>query len=337
MGAKDNRGGRGVADVLVTGGTGFIGRHLVDALSARGERVRVMARHDAAFGPSVVFVRGDVTEPASMVRALDGVNTVYHVAGATRVLRVREYERVNVGGTRCLIDAATRLATPPRVVYLSSLSAGGPSPPDRPRHESDPPAPASPYGRSKWDAEVRLRESGLAVTAVRSSGVVGPGDPNSLALFRTAKRGIVVVPGKRDPRVAWVDVSDLVEGLILAAERGERMAAGPGSGVYHVAMAEQPPFREAGRVAAAAVGRGHVRTIRLPSSAVWGIGLGTEFVAWLTNRPGTLTRDRVADALAGSWTCTTDKANRDLGFVARTDLTAAFVRTAAWYRERGWL
>ncbi|MFO0844400.1 MAG: NAD-dependent epimerase/dehydratase family protein [Gemmataceae bacterium] len=324
--------------VLVTGGTGFIGRPLVQALLARGDRVRCLVR--ASRPPDGAEpVPGDITQPNTLPEALRGVDVVYHLAGATLVWHPVVYRRANALGTRNLARACAEQPRPPLVVYLSSLAAAGPAVDGRPRTEDDPPRPASYYGRSKLGGERALAEVADRVpgTVVRACATVGPGDPNGIRLFQAAKVGVNGVPGTPDFRLAMIYVEDVVRALLLAADRGARLNGDGRTGVYFAAMERQATLGELGQLAGDAIGNPRVKTVGLPRwfARLWGGGLDL-FVA-VTGQKRLLTTDRIREAYAGSWTCRTDKARDELGFTCQVGLADGFARTVAWYRAHGWL
>src|SRR5262249_22697525 len=145
-----------------------------------------------------------------------------------------------------------RLLTPPRLVYVSSLAAGGPSLPDSPRREGQPPAPVSAYGRSKLAAEGQLKKlaSYFPITVVRPAVVVGPGDPHTIKIFRSVKKGFNVVPGPVDPRMSLIYVDDVVSALLLAAQRGQTISPDSNQederGIYFITSEESLTFCEMG-------------------------------------------------------------------------------------------
>jgi nucleoside-diphosphate-sugar epimerase len=332
-----------MARALVTGATGFIGRHLVAVLAERGDRVRCLVRRPAGeqpFGPlDVEYHRGDVTDAASLAEAVRDVDVIYHVAGATLVRTPKQYMAVNAEGTRHLAAACAGQPRPPKIVYVSSLAAAGPSTPERPRTETDPPAPVSEYGRSKLAAEEHLRAAAdrVPATVLRPPGVIGPGDPHNLVLFRAARRGLIAAPGSTAHRLSWIDVDDLARALLLATERGEVLGPDGGRGVYFVALDEMPTYAELGRLVGAAVGCEHVRAVAAPRALCRAVGRVNDLRVWLTGRPLLLTTDKMREGVAGSWTCSSAKAKRDLGFACRVGLADSFRRMAAWYAERGLL
>ncbi len=287
-------------------------------------------------------VRGDITVPASLVPALRGVERVYHLAGATVVASPHRYKAVNTLGTRNLVAACGRLATPPVLLFLSSLAAAGPSTPNRPRREEDVPAPVSEYGRSKLLAECQLRHwaGRLPITIVRPPGVFGPGDPNTIKLFQMARHGVNLIPGSAEQQLDFIFVDDLVAAIPMAAALGERLAASDadvGRGVYFVAMDERPSVRDLGDLAGRTMGTSFIRHVVIPPWAARFAARATDFVARLTMQPMLLTSDKMSEALAGSWICSSAKAKRAWGFACRTGLADGFAKTVAWYRRHGWL
>jgi nucleoside-diphosphate-sugar epimerase len=338
--------------VLVTGATGFIGRHLVERLLASGVEVRCLLRVREGtalpLGPEITPVRGDITRPETLANAVEGVDVVYHLAGKTLAFSAAEYDRINAEGTRLVAEACARRPSPPVLVFVSSLAAAGPSPFDAPRDESEPSRPVSNYGRSKQAAEAALRSLAdrVPITVLRPPGVFGPREPYMLGLFRSVQRGISLVPSLSPFRISLIDVRDLVEALFLAAPRGRRLlpelATGNGDesdsrGIYFIADPETPTYAGLGQEVALAVGRRSVRTIRLPGPLGFALAAAAELPARVRGRPFLLNLDKMREAVAGSWTCRTDRARLELGFQPAASLADRLRQTACWYRDHGWL
>src|SRR5688572_9930924 len=203
---------------LVTGGTGFVGSHLVDELLALGWTVRCTVRSTSRLrwleGKAVEPVLGDLHDPALLLAAAKGVGVVFHVAGVIKGETLADYRRGNVEATRNLLDATMSVK---RFIYVSSITACGPSPDGVPLTEDRPCAPISLYGKSKAEAEevVRTRRKD-GVTIVRPPIVYGPRDEGMLDLYRTLAKGMR--PEIGGPKfTSLVHVRDLARGMIAAA------------------------------------------------------------------------------------------------------------------------
>jgi nucleoside-diphosphate-sugar epimerase len=204
-----------MAKALVTGATGFIGSKLTERLLADGNDVTCLvrdpARAQALRALGVRLALGDVRDPDAMLAAVDGADVVYHLAGMVRAFRSDEMMETNARAFRNVADACAQCTTPPRLIFVSSLAAAGPSPAGRPRVESDPPAPVSNYGRTKRAAELIAEEyaARIPITIVRPPIVFGEGDQNMLAVFRSIFRlGIHLALGVAYSRYSLIHVSD---------------------------------------------------------------------------------------------------------------------------------
>lgn len=342
--------------VLVTGATGFIGGRLVSRLIERRHQVFCLARGSArteelrAAGARLLF--GDVTDAASVSKAIgeSQAGTVFHLAGLLRARRSVDFMLVNARGVEHVAAACARRAGPPVLVVVSSLAAVGPSPESSSRTESDDPTPISNYGRSKLAGErAAAKYAGVVpTTIVRPPVVFGPGDRAVLEMFRSIARwGVHVVPGWHggDGRVSLVHVDDLVEGLLLAAVKGERLdeRIPPGHGVYFMAGEDAPTYADLGRAIAAALERDPPTVIHVPGPVLTLLGIGGNLMSLVRGRVGWINSDKMAEALVdGSWICSSAKAREQLGWLpapraAGGTLAERLRDTAEWYRRTGWL
>lgn len=322
--------------VCVTGGSGFVGSHLVEALCRQNLRVRVLMRKTSSrahLPHEVEVIEGDLHDHAALTHAVAGVATVFHLAAVTRAHSTPEYFQANAEGTRHLIEAmCAAQPRPRRLVYLSSLAAAGPALPGKPVQLADLPCPITAYGRSKLAGEALCQQStqDFEVVMLRAPAVYGPRDRDLFLCFALAMRGVMLVPQGPDRFLQFIHVSDLVDALRLAA------TAPRASGVYHVAEAQPYTLGEFARWLAHAVGR-RVRAIRIPA---WGMRIAaaaSEFGAKMIGRATIFNREKVREILASGWLCETDAAKRDLGFEGQISLPIGLTSTAAWYRDQGWL
>ncbi len=238
-------------NVLVTGGTGFVGSQIVATLVRRGDRVRVLRRPNSSLialaGLEVEHVIGDILEPEAVARAVAGCDLVFHVAALSSYWRAQRAQvyRVNVEGTR-IVMAACLAAGIPRVVHTSSAAAIGVRRDGAPADEMlsfDAFSASWAYGDSKHLAELevlRAVEQGLPAVMVNPVAVIGPGDHyliSSSMIVEFARRPVpVVTPGG----LCVADIDAIVAGHLAAAERGrvgERYILG-GENLTHRQIAE---------------------------------------------------------------------------------------------------
>jgi len=325
---------------LVTGATGFIGQTLAERLLARGHRVRALVRDPtraAELGAAgVELVAGDVARPETLPAAVDGVDAVVHLAGLTKALTRDELFRVNAGGTRALARAAAAVGRP-RFVLVSSLAASGPARAGRPRTEEDRPAPVSLYGESKLAAEEAVRELAgkLDVTVVRPPAVYGPRDAELLpALFRMARAGVIVKAGFADKRYSLVHVEDLSDAIVLAAERGRGLGRSGNEGVYFTDDGAPRGWDELGRAALEALGRRGV-VVSVPEAVSWLVAGASSVASRITGKAAILSLDKMLEIREGAWTCTSERARRELGWEPRFDLAEGMRQSVDWFRRAG--
>jgi nucleoside-diphosphate-sugar epimerase len=318
--------------ILVTGGTGFIGSHLLERLSASGVPVRCLLRQrkkPRSLPPGVEPVFGDLTSGEGVEDALRGATIVIHLAGVTKALTVADFYSGNVRTTGILVRALAGRAI--RLVHVSSLSAIGPSRDGTPVAEEEPPHPLTHYGKSKLEAERLVRELAPEAVIVRPPVVYGPRDTDVFQLLKSISQGLVIEISGGDRWFSAIYVDDLVDGLLAAAEspRAEGRA-------YFLAHPQPTTWRELSS-AAARVMACRPRTLRVPVPVGNAVGYAAEVWSRLTRKPGIVSREKVAEAQCRWWTCDTRRATAELGFEAKTTLEAGLAVTLGWYKEAGWL
>lgn len=322
--------------VLVTGGTGFIGRHLCRRLLAEGCRVRVLCRGAAAAGDldgAVEVAIGDVTSPASLPAAFAGADTVFHLASALGATPFgpQGFFAVNAEGTRHVLDAA-RAAGARRVVHCSSVGVLG-NIQGPPAAEDAPLRPEDDYERSKARGEEFARDqagAGLPVVIARPGWAYGPGDTRTFKLMRAIATRRFFFVGNGTTREHPVYIDDLTAGLA----RCRSAEAAPGE-VVTIAGDEIVTIEDlCGRIARAiGVPLTRLHVPREPLRTVAGLLEGA-FKA--VGREAPLTRAKV-DFFLKHRAYDTAKAKRLLGFAPRISLDEGLPRTIAWYRQQGWL
>jgi dihydroflavonol-4-reductase len=319
---------------LVTGGTGFVGGHLVEALVRGGHEVSVLARSPGKVTPLVNLgasvVRGHLHDTAALNQAVEGQDIVYHVAGVVAARNEAEFLHANCDGTRNMVAAAERGRTT-RFVLVSSLAAGGPAPKGAPLTGREPPRPVTAYGRSKLAAEQVVTSSSVRWSIVRPPIVYGPRDREVLKVFRLVRLRIAPVFGDGAQELSAVHATDLAEALVAVG-----MSPTTAGSVYIPCHPEIFTSAELGSTIAATMGHS-VTTVRIPAWAGRALLSVTERASRIARQPTILTTDKANEFFQPAWTGNPESLTRDTGWRARYDLARGLAETYAWYRRAGWL
>jgi nucleoside-diphosphate-sugar epimerase len=323
--------------VLVTGATGFTGGHLARALAGRGYAVRALARRPEAsrLGEAGVdLVPGDLEDRASLDRALQGVDVVYHIAAIYRQagLPDAKYRAVNAMAVRSIIEAAAG-ARVRRVVHCSTVGVHGDIE-HPPANEDAPLRPGDVYQETKVEGEAEARaaakDTGIEVVIARPTGIYGPGDRRLLKLFRGVARGRFVILGSGRIYYHLTYIDDLVEGFRLCGE----VPAAAGR-TYILAGGQVTTLEELVKMIAEEAGVAPPR-LHLPVWPFWMAGAACEAICSPLGIEPPLYRRRV-DFFTKSRAFDISRARRELGYDPRVTLRDGIRRTLAWYRDAGWV
>lgn len=324
---------------IVTGATGFIGRHLTDFLFAGGHEVICPVRE-----PDRLQHLELTTIKITTFEKLDNeinqgaqIDYVFHVAGATRSLDYEGYYRANVELTKNLLELIVRKVDHEhfkRFVFVSSQAVNGPAADSSSCvTEYDHPNPVSLYGRSKLEAEQIVRDYSrdLPCVIVRPSTVFGPGDKDVLGVFRSCKYHVApCLPGK-NRKVSVVFVDDLVEGIVSAALSERSLGK-----TYFITNPEPVIWRDFIREIAHVMGV-RVMILPIPKIILRTFGIFSDIVGRLSGRPSLFRTEKIHEMDHWYWICSSDLANRDLGWIPKNTLNEALTKTYCWYTKNGWL
>ena len=326
--------------VFLTGGSGFVGSYVAEQLSALGHTVRALVRprSDSKFLKTLLnieFAAGAVEDRPSLDAAVRGVDAVVHVAGLVKARQPREFFQVNTEGTRNLLSAAEAQAPGlKRFVYVSSLSAIGPSADGKPVPDDAPPRPVTQYGHSKLAAEqaVLAAKDRLPVTVIRPPLIYGPRDRETLAFFTSVKNGVLPVLGDGRNTLSVVYGEDCAAAVVRAA-----VSNGPSGRAYFVDDGSVYVWRDALAEVEKAMGKRAFFRLGLPMAAVKVAAAASQLYGKVTRTAQMLTLDKVNELKQRHWVCEGSGARRDLGWHPRTTWSDGVAKTVAWYRESGWL
>ena len=313
---------------LVTGGSGFIGSHLLERLSTLGQPVRALVRRNTALPAGVEPAFGDLITGEGVGAAVAGATTIIHAAGVIKALAAGDYYAGNVRATELLARASAGAA---RFVHVSSLAAIGPSRDGIPVLEDAEPHPLTHYGKSKLEAERVLRKLLPDAVIVRPAVVYGPRDTGVFPILQSLSKGLRLEIGGGERWFSAIYVADLVEALLAAAQ-----VPGAAGRDYFAAHPKPASWADFGATAARIMSR-RPHVLRVPPAMAYAVGWCAEMWSQAARSPSIISREKITEARATHWTCDTGRAARELGFSAGTPLETGLASTLAWYKEAGWL
>jgi dihydroflavonol-4-reductase len=324
-------------NVLITGGTGFLGRHLTRALRRDGRAIRILARPASDLSwlgeLDVKVALGDVLLPSTLAEAFDGTEVVYHLAGMLGGAPVPDaaYRDLHVYGTLNVLMVA-QAAGVKRFVHVSSPGVLGPIQ-NPPADETWPHAPSNIYEVTKSEGEKLAltfgERTGLSLTVVRPEFVYGPGDTHVLSLFRAIQKQRFFYVGSGESYVHPTFVGDAVRGMTLCE------AAGQDGGVYHIAGPEPVTIRQLATTIAEAMGVLPPR-LQVPRLLAMTAAAGLEWLAMVLPFRPPLNRSAI-NLLTETRFFSTARAEAELGYRSQVSLAEGIRRTVAWYREQALL
>lgn len=322
--------------VFVTGGTGFVGSHVVEELVDRGHEplclVRESSDTDHLEEVGVETHLGSLTDIDAMRGALADCEAVVHIAGVIKAGEPRWFYRINGEATCRLAEAAVE-ENPEleRFVYVSSVAAQGPC--STPNSQPVDTEPVSHYGKSKLLGEKGVR--GLAdkmpVTVFRPPPVYGPRDEGVLPIIQAAAWGLAPTPGWDNQRTSAIHAFDLAEALVDGIERDHDSGA-----IFPIDDGEIHTWGDVAQAFGDALGTTPIQ-ISVPAFV---FDIAARVNEWqadvLGGDRGMLSRDKVRE-MGHDWVCGNDSVCKQLDWEPSWPLDEGAEQTAQWYREHGWL
>ncbi|HEY5713335.1 MAG TPA: NAD-dependent epimerase/dehydratase family protein [Allosphingosinicella sp.] len=301
------------ATLAVTGGTGFVGGHLIRAARAAGFEIRALTRGWRPPEDGIDWVEGALDRPDSLVKLATGADALVHIAGLINAPSRAGFEAVNVGGTAAAIDAARRAGVR-RFVHISSLAAREPE--------------LSDYGWSKSRSERLVAASGLDWTIVRPPAIYGPGDRETFELFKMARRGFVALPPKG--RFSVIHVEDLCRLILTLVDEPETFSETyePDDGIV-----DGWDHRHFARTLSRVFGK-RAATVAMPKMVMQGASRIDRLVR---RGKAKLTPDRVRYFCHPDWVVTAEARPPEALWKPAIRTPTGLKATAAWYQEQGWL
>lgn len=331
------------ANVLVTGGGGFLGRHLIPLLMAAGANVTCIVRQPAKvqMEAAVHILRGDCLDANSMDHAIKGQDIIIHMAAMLFGNSWQDYMRTNSIASQNLARLNNQNAR--RVILVSSLAAAGPCDQLPGKRESEIPAPVSAYGWSKLMSEQILSKAYQEkLVIIRPPIIYGSGDRGLLPLFKSCSSGLGITPGLRKFPVSAIHALDAARAIVLAA------SAPDAHGIYHIGDGHNYTMDEICRAMGKAAGRTNTRILSVPlplmalSAAFSSCGatLYNRIRQTFGRRPSrapSWNLDKYREARQSGWLACTERIRKELGFESEMNLEQGMAETYTGYKKAGWL
>ena len=332
--------------ILITGAGGFIGGFLVEEALKRGydtwAAVRSTTSREFLKDDRIHFIELDYEEEENLEKTLADHKAergrwdyIVHNLGVTKSTNYLDFERVNYGYLRTLVDALQDTDMVPDVfLMMSSLSVMGPGDEKtyQPIMPTDVPMPNTFYGVSKLKAEAYLQSiEGFPYTIFRCTGVYGPHEKDYYLMIKSIKRGFDFSVGFDKQMLTFIYVKDLATGVMDALERGPLRKA------YFISEDRAYTQQEFRKIVCEELGKKHVLPVTCPLWLVKQVCSVAEWLGKVTMKPSTLNRDKFKILKQRNWQCDTSESRRDFGFNPKYALREGIREAIAWYREAGWL
>lgn len=323
---------------VVTGGTGFVGSHLVDRLLEIGHSVKCIVRKTSNLrwlkDKPVELIDSGLTDKDSLRNVLKDADYLFHCAGVVKAKDEKGYFDGNVLTTQNLLEACEEVCPGiKRIIIISSQTACGPSLDRIPCDEKVIPHPITTYGRSKLEQE-KVSQSfmnRLPITIIRPPAIYGERDTEIYLVFKTYKAGLFSLIGFNKKLLSIVHIADLINGIELAAFNEK--ATGQ---IYFISSEKFYDWKEIKSAMKKGFNRNSI-IVRLPHFIVYSVAAIAEIFSKFSSKPATFNLEKARDWVQENWTCSVTKAIDELGYSQEVTLEEGMKRTVEWYKEMKWL
>jgi nucleoside-diphosphate-sugar epimerase len=329
--------------ILITGASGFIGSFIVEEALKRGFETWAAVRKSSSKAflqdERIHFIELNLSSKEQLVEQLKGQHFDYvvHAAGVTKCLNKADFHRINTEGTKHLVEALMEVKMPlKRLVFVSSLSVFGAIKEQMPYdeiRESDTPQPNTEYGRSKLAAEQYLGSLGTRVPYIilRPTGVYGPREKDYFMMAKSIKQHMDLAVGFQRQDITFVYVTDVVQAIFLALEKGETGRK------YFLSDGEVYQSTTFSDLIHEELGRPWWLRITAPTWVLRIVTFFGEYVGRMTGKVTALNNDKYNILKQRNWRCDIEPARQELGYEPQVKLEEGVKRTIKWYKDNKWL
>jgi len=320
--------------VLVTGATGFVGKHLVEELLNNGYKVRVLIRPNSNIKDiKSLNVDIKVSSPFNaddMNTAVKDIEYVVHCAGALKGIRWEDYYKGNFLYTKNLVDAVKKYNPGiKKFIFISSQAASGPST-STPKKEIDFDKPISFYGKSKLLAENELKDSRIPYIILRPSSIYGPGDTEFFPLFKMAEKNIHLLVNRGKNKINLIYVKDFINAIMLSIKKEVY------NKTYYVSDGNEYLWKDICDIVSKTVGKKYIN-LPIPGFIASIVGNINTLISKITGKPLLLNRDKIKEGRCKYWLFDISLIKKELGFEPSVKPEDGFRYAYKWYVQEGWL
>ena len=325
--------------VLITGASGFVGFHLIEAALAKGLEVYAAVRRSSEIkhlgSYNINYTYPDFTNIDALAKDLKEheYDFIIHAAGTTKAKNQEEYNKVNADYTINLANAVEKSGIElKKMVFISSLAAIGPlSQENQLINEQTKAGPVTAYGKSKLLAEEKLQAVKLPLIVLRPTAVYGARDKDIFIILKTFSQGFEPYIGNKPQQLSFIYVKDLAAVSINALFTNEGA-----NGAYNITDGRVYSRYEMADICKSVLKKKTLK-FHLPFSVVKGLAFLMEKSYGFLDKTPALNIEKLAELTASNWCCNIEKAKQNLGFQPEFDLTKGLTEALAWYKEQKWL
>jgi nucleoside-diphosphate-sugar epimerase len=330
--------------ILLTGATGFVGRHIVEEALRKGFQIIASVRESSNLDflkeKNIPFVYLSLHNTKKLSCELNELQNKYgniefviHNAGVTQSLKNKSYYDVNFQLTNNLLNAVSDLKNPPKFIFMSSMAAIGSGQEFslKPIRETDSPNPITHYGKSKLKAEELLMNQEIVPwIIVRPTAVYGPWEKNIFSMIKLVNNGFEFYVGSKEQTLSFIHVFDLADAVISLCESNiSNEDFNLSDGQAYSSMRLNQLLKS--------ILKKKTLSIVVPIALVRIIAFFSEIVGYLTQKAPILNCDKVNELKQINWICDNSKIIKELGFSPKFTLESGMRETIKWYENNGWL
>ncbi|MFT4969335.1 MAG: nucleoside-diphosphate-sugar epimerase [Chitinophagales bacterium] len=324
--------------IVLTGGNGFLGSHLVDRLLLENTEVHCIVRESSNLkwlnGKNIHIHTCGLKDIDAMSKVFENVDYIFHLAGVVAALSYEDYYYGNVELTKNLLEAALpHKEGLKKIVVTSSLAVGGPCTKETPIDETGGFNAISLYGKAKVEQEQLCAQyyNRLPITIARPSVISGEREVELFEFIKTVNQGLVPLVGSEDKYVGIVNVKDLTEGFYQMA-----LSSNTAGEAYYMSSEEVISWKELGEICANKLGNKPLY-LHLPHFVIRSAGAIAGFFGKLSGKAPTFDVEKAKEGVESAWICKVNKAKSDFGFVQTVSIKDGVEQAIDWYKENNWL